>query len=72
MAQTANVYLNFGLWGLSLVPAWLVIREIGVTLGDKKLKRELESGGVDQNEQEVQGKEDAIGRRSNELDRESQ
>lgn len=24
--------LNFGLWGLSLFPAWLVVREIGVTL----------------------------------------
>ena len=72
MAQTANVYLNFGLWGLSLVPAWLVIREIGVTVGSKKLERELESGGVDQNGQEGQGKEDAIQGRPNELDRESQ
>lgn len=62
MAQTANVYLNFGLWGLSLIPAWLVIREIGATLESKKLERELESGGIDQNEQQVKGKEDAIGR----------
>lgn len=39
-ADVGGVYLNFGLWGLALLPAWLVVREIGVTLGDKKLERE--------------------------------
>ena len=34
------MYLNFGLWGLALVPGWLVVKEIGVTLGDRKLERE--------------------------------
>ncbi|KIP03687.1 hypothetical protein PHLGIDRAFT_121349 [Phlebiopsis gigantea 11061_1 CR5-6] len=31
--------LNFGLWGVSLLPAWLVIREIGVTL-EGRVERE--------------------------------
>ncbi|KAK4497845.1 hypothetical protein PRZ48_010500 [Zasmidium cellare] len=39
MGQVGAVYLNFGLWALSIVPAWFVVREIGVTRGrviDKK------------------------------------
>ncbi|KAF2088961.1 DUF895 domain membrane protein [Saccharata proteae CBS 121410] len=40
MAQVGGVYLNFGLWAVSLVPGWLVIRKIGVSLGDRKLDRE--------------------------------
>ena len=39
-ADVGGVYLNFGLWGLALVPGWLVVKEIGVTLGDRKLERE--------------------------------
>lgn len=54
MAQVANVYLNFGLWGLSLIPAWLVIREIGVTLGNKKIDRELVDGEYVRNRQAVE------------------
>ncbi|KAK7549026.1 major facilitator superfamily domain-containing protein [Phyllosticta citricarpa] len=38
--QVAGVYLNFGLWGISLFPAWLVIRQIGFGLGDRKVERE--------------------------------
>lgn len=51
MAQTANIYLNFGLWGLSLITAWFVISEIGVTLGDKKIEREIGSGRFNQDEE---------------------
>lgn len=40
MGQYGAVYLNFGLWGLALVPAWLVVKEIGYSLGDRKLERE--------------------------------
>lgn len=40
MGTFGAVYLNFGLWGLALVPAWLVVKEIGCSLGDRKLKRE--------------------------------
>lgn len=40
MARTGSIYLNFGLWAISLYPAWLVISKIGVTLSDKKLARE--------------------------------
>ena len=72
MAQTANVYLNFGLWGLSLLPAWLVIKEIGVTLGDKKLGRELGSERLNQNVQAPEGNEETMRRRSNGLDPELQ
>lgn len=28
-ASVGGVYLNFGLWGLSLFPAWLVIKHFG-------------------------------------------
>ena len=40
MARTGSIYLNFGLWAISLYPAWLVISKFGVSLGDKKLARE--------------------------------
>lgn len=33
MGQVGAVYLNFGLWAVSIVPAWFVVREIGVTVG---------------------------------------
>lgn len=37
--------LNFGLWGASLVPAWFVVREIGVTLeGRVEKEARLASG----------------------------
>jgi len=39
-ADVGGVYLNFGLWGLALLPGWLIVKQIGVTLGDKKLERE--------------------------------
>lgn len=29
MGQAGSVYLNFSMWAVSIVPAWLVIREIG-------------------------------------------
>ncbi|KAE8138570.1 major facilitator superfamily domain-containing protein [Aspergillus pseudotamarii] len=41
MASVGSVYLNFGLWAISLLPAWLVVKNIGVTLGDKKIQREI-------------------------------
>lgn len=40
MAQVGAVYLNFGLWALALVPGWLVVKEIGSSLGDRKVERE--------------------------------
>ncbi|KAI9700234.1 MAG: hypothetical protein M1820_006902 [Bogoriella megaspora] len=40
MASVGGVYLNFGLWFASLLPAWLVVRKIGVSLGDKKIERD--------------------------------
>ncbi|KAL4913330.1 hypothetical protein BDW62DRAFT_205657 [Aspergillus aurantiobrunneus] len=40
MASVGSIYLNFGLWAIALFPAWLVIKEIGLSLGDKKVERE--------------------------------
>ncbi|KAG2417823.1 hypothetical protein HFD88_000922 [Aspergillus terreus] len=40
MASVGNIYLNFGLWAVSLVPAWLVVRQFGVSMGDRKVLRE--------------------------------
>ncbi|KAI9685821.1 MAG: hypothetical protein M1822_004099 [Bathelium mastoideum] len=43
MASVGDVYLNFGLWAVAIVPAWLVVRKIGSSLGDKKVEREVEA-----------------------------
>jgi len=43
MASVGSIYLNFGLWAIALYPAWLVIKEIGVSLGDKKVEREAQT-----------------------------
>ena len=40
MASVGGIYLNFGLWALSVVPAWIVVREFGVSGEDKKFERE--------------------------------
>ncbi|BCR98412.1 uncharacterized protein AKAW2_40095S [Aspergillus luchuensis] len=40
MASVGGTYLNFGLWGISLLPAWLVIRQFGVSLEDRKVARD--------------------------------
>ena len=34
MASVGGVYLNFGLWAVSLIPAWLVVGSIGVSQDD--------------------------------------
>ncbi len=43
MASVGGVYLNFGLWALSLIPAWLVVGKIGVS----KDEGEVENKRVD-------------------------
>lgn len=40
MASVGGTYLNFALWALALLPGWLVVRQIGVTAGDRKVERE--------------------------------
>lgn len=40
MAEIGGVYLNFTLWAIALFPGWLVIKQIGYGLGDKKVQRE--------------------------------
>lgn len=39
-ARVGGGALNFGVWGVSVLPAWLVVREIGGRLGDRKEERE--------------------------------
>lgn len=34
MGQVGAVYMNFGLWAIAIVPAWFVIKEIGVSKGN--------------------------------------
>jgi hypothetical protein len=29
-AQVGGFYLNFGLWAVALLPAWLIVRKIGI------------------------------------------
>jgi hypothetical protein len=33
IGEIGSVYINFGLWALAIFPAWLIVKEIGVTLG---------------------------------------
>lgn len=40
MAAVGSIYLNFGLWALAILPAWLVVKQIGGVFGDKKVERE--------------------------------
>lgn len=40
MAAVGSVYLNFVLWAIAILPAWLLVREVGNLFGDKKLERE--------------------------------
>lgn len=51
MAAVGSVYLNFALWAVAIVPAWVVVRGIGVEIGDKKIEREarLEHEAVETN-----------------------
>ncbi|PCG98012.1 Major facilitator superfamily domain, general substrate transporter [Penicillium occitanis (nom. inval.)] len=49
MGTVGDIYLNFGLWALALFPAWLVIKEIGVTKGDLKVEREETLRDADSN-----------------------
>jgi len=48
MGQVGAVYMNFGMWAISLVPAYLVIKEIGGKYS--KQKREISTaskiGGI--------------------------
>ncbi|CAG8249968.1 unnamed protein product [Penicillium olsonii] len=40
MAAVGSIYLNFGLWAIAILPAWLVVKQIGGVFGDKKIERE--------------------------------
>lgn len=36
IGEVGSVYINFGLWAIAVIPAWFVVKEIGVTLGKAK------------------------------------
>jgi len=40
MGEVGCIYLNFGLWAISIVPAWFVVKEIGVSIGRVRDKKE--------------------------------
>ena len=46
IASVGSTYANFGLWAVALLPAWLVVRTIGV----KRYNDESEYGDVDRSE----------------------
>ncbi|KAK5125905.1 hypothetical protein LTR08_005027 [Meristemomyces frigidus] len=33
MGEVGSVYLNFGLWAIAILPAWFVVKKIGVSIG---------------------------------------
>ena len=39
MASVGGVYLNFSLWAVSLIPAWLVVRKIGLTVDGGEIEK---------------------------------
>lgn len=43
MASVGNIYLNFGLWGIAIAPAWLIVGQVGTVFGDKKIDRETQA-----------------------------
>ena len=40
MASVGGVYLNLGLWAVSLIPAWLVVSKIGLPNGDESFQKQ--------------------------------
>ncbi len=47
MGQVGNIYLNFALWFIALLPAWLVIKEFGVRVDTKLVREEKALEGSD-------------------------
>ncbi|KAI5859408.1 MFS general substrate transporter [Durotheca rogersii] len=45
IAAVGGPYINFGLWGISVFPAWLVIKEFGVSKDDLSLEGQAEEVG---------------------------
>lgn len=56
-AQVGGFYLNFGLWALALLPAWLIVHKIGVEY--KGIQEEQTESGEDELGQHV-GREVAV------------
>ena len=68
-ASVGGFYLNFGLWAVALVPAWLVISKIGTTLvGPEKLGRGVPERQEHQDlREQVEGGESGSGSGSDSL-----
>jgi hypothetical protein len=52
IASVGSTYANFGLWAVALLPAWLVVRTIGV----KRYNDKSEYGVVERSENIIDGK----------------
>ena len=49
MGEVGSVYINFALWAISLVPAWFVIKEIGVSIGKvRDIRKQDQQGGSEE------------------------
>lgn len=51
-ASVGGTYFNFGLWAIALLPAWLVVKTIGV----KRYNTEVEFGGIEKSEETINEK----------------
>ncbi|KAF3033776.1 hypothetical protein E8E11_001346 [Didymella keratinophila] len=49
IATVGGTYINFGIWAVALVPAWPVIRTIGI----RKYNDEADFGGVERSEETI-------------------
>ncbi|KAK5709790.1 hypothetical protein LTR17_019460 [Elasticomyces elasticus] len=55
MGEVGTIYINFGLWALSIVPAWFVVREIGVTIGRVRDVKDADTSSNEVGEEKVSG-----------------
>ncbi|KAK5705124.1 hypothetical protein LTR97_002239 [Elasticomyces elasticus] len=55
MGEVGTIYLNFGLWAVSIIPAWFVVKEIGVTIGRVRDVKDVDTSSNEVGEQKVSG-----------------
>jgi hypothetical protein len=64
IGQVGGVYLNFGLWGIAILPAWLVLRHFGVGeesgAVESQITRNDDSGALQAGSEEDVKREDKV------------
>ncbi|KAI6084739.1 major facilitator superfamily domain-containing protein [Hypoxylon rubiginosum] len=45
IASVGGPYINFGLWGISIIPAWLIIKDFGASDGKSDVENHVEEQG---------------------------